>query len=188
MARKLTPKQQAFVAEYLVDLNATAAYRRAGYKARGNSAEVNAHRLLRNTKVAEAVAGAMKDRSKRTEVTADMVVTELAKLGFSTMRDVADWSKERVSFKPSEDLSEEAAACVKDISSTREIRRDKYGEEIETLNLKISLHDKKGSLKLLGDHLGLFDSSGGDIGQLADTFLAGAQTVKDMEVADLSEE
>jgi phage terminase small subunit len=45
-AKTLTCKQDEFVRHYLVDLNATAAYRRAGYGARGNSAEVNAARLL----------------------------------------------------------------------------------------------------------------------------------------------
>ena len=52
----MTPKQQRFVEEYLVDLNASAAYARAGYVARGNSAEVNASRLLRNAQVASAVS------------------------------------------------------------------------------------------------------------------------------------
>ncbi len=46
----LTAKQKTFVNEYLVDLNATAAYKRAGYTVRGNAAEANASRLLRNAK------------------------------------------------------------------------------------------------------------------------------------------
>lgn len=50
--KKLRPAHQRFADEYLRDFNAAAAYRRAGYSARGNSAEVNAIRLLRNTQVA----------------------------------------------------------------------------------------------------------------------------------------
>lgn len=38
-------RQERFVAEYLIDLNKTAAYKRAGYRARGHAAEVNASRL-----------------------------------------------------------------------------------------------------------------------------------------------
>ena len=73
----LTPKQQRFVEEYLVDLNASAAYQRAGYTARGNAAEADASRLLRNAKVAAAIAAAKAQRSKRTELTADWVVDRL---------------------------------------------------------------------------------------------------------------
>ena len=71
----MTPKQEKFVREYLIDLNATAAYRRAGYAAKGNAAEVSAHHLLRNPKVAEKIQQAMDDRSKRTELTADYVLS-----------------------------------------------------------------------------------------------------------------
>ena len=52
----LTDKQMRFIDEYMIDMNATAAYRRAGYTAEGNSAEVNASRLLRNAKVSEEIA------------------------------------------------------------------------------------------------------------------------------------
>lgn len=52
----LTDKHMKFVDEYMIDMNATAAYRRAGYTAEGNSAEVNASRLLRNAKVSEEIA------------------------------------------------------------------------------------------------------------------------------------
>lgn len=51
----LTDKQMRFVDEYMIDMNATAAYLRAGYKAEGNSAEAAASRLLRNVKVQEEV-------------------------------------------------------------------------------------------------------------------------------------
>lgn len=76
----MTPKQQAFVEEYLVDLNATAAYRRAGYSAKGNAAEVNAARLLRNAKVASAIQSAMNARSERTEITADYVLNGIREI------------------------------------------------------------------------------------------------------------
>lgn len=71
---KLAGKQARFVEEYLIDLNATAAYRRAGYRARGNSAEASAAKLLRHHKVAAAIAEAQSARSERTEITADMVL------------------------------------------------------------------------------------------------------------------
>lgn len=73
--RPLTPKQAAFVREYLVDLNASAAYLRAGYKT-GN-ANVLGPRLLANAGIAQAIQKAMDERSKRTEITADYVLTTI---------------------------------------------------------------------------------------------------------------
>jgi phage terminase small subunit len=72
---RLTGKQAAFVQEYLVDLNATGAARRAGYSP--NGAEVAGHRLLRNVKVAARIDQALQERVERTEVTADWVISKL---------------------------------------------------------------------------------------------------------------
>lgn len=74
---KLTEQQSRFVDEYLIDLNATAAYKRAGYKAQGNVAESSASRLLSNAKVAKHVQSRMNDRAKRTEVTQDYVLNTI---------------------------------------------------------------------------------------------------------------
>ncbi len=71
----MTPKQQRFVQEYLVDLNATQAAVRAGYARSG--ASVEGVRLLANAKVAAAVAAAQAERSKRTEVTQDYVLATI---------------------------------------------------------------------------------------------------------------
>lgn len=76
---KLTAQQSRFADEYLKDLNATQAYQRAGYKAKGNAAEVNAARLLRNAQVQEAIQERMKDRSDRTKIDADFVLHGIVK-------------------------------------------------------------------------------------------------------------
>ena len=69
----LSRKQERFVEEYLIDLNATAAYKRAGYVGEGNTAEVNASRMLSNAKIASAVKEAKDARTKRTLVDQDFV-------------------------------------------------------------------------------------------------------------------
>ena len=70
---KLTHKQDSFVKAYLLNGgNATQAAITAGYSEK--TAEQQASRLLSNVKVLEAVAVAQKERSERTQVTADMVV------------------------------------------------------------------------------------------------------------------
>lgn len=68
----LTARQQMFVQEYLVDLNAKQAAIRAGYSAK--TAEVQGSRLLSKAKVQEAVAGAMTAREERTQVDQDFVI------------------------------------------------------------------------------------------------------------------
>lgn len=75
---KLTDKQKAFVTEYLVDLNATQAAIRAGYK--GKNVDDIACQLLRKTQVAQAIQEAMKKREQRTEITADQVLQEIANI------------------------------------------------------------------------------------------------------------
>ena len=75
MAR-LTPKQARFVAEYLVDLNATQAAVRAGYSAK--TARQAGSENLTKPAVSEAVADAQAERAARASVTADWVVQRLA--------------------------------------------------------------------------------------------------------------
>lgn len=75
-ANGLTAKQQRFVEEYLVDLNGTAAARRAGYSAK--SAKGSAAELLRDfPAVIAAVDRGLAERAKRTELTADWVLDQL---------------------------------------------------------------------------------------------------------------
>lgn len=70
----LNPRQQIFAHEYLIDLNATAAYKRAGYRGKGHAAESAAARMLRNVEVKKATDQAIAARAERTEITADDVL------------------------------------------------------------------------------------------------------------------
>ncbi len=70
--RKLTPKQDMFCREYLVDLNATQAAIRAGYSAK--TAEWQGPQLLRKTHVAAKIQELKDKRADRIEVTADYVL------------------------------------------------------------------------------------------------------------------
>jgi len=81
----LTAKQQRFVEEYLIDLNATQAAKRAGYK----NAEIGRQLITKNN-VSGAIQEALKKRSSRTEITQDQVLEELAKVGFKKAADYTD--------------------------------------------------------------------------------------------------
>ncbi len=141
----LSPKQARFVAEYLLDLNATAAAKRAGYSAK--RAAEQGYQLLQKTTVQEAIAQAQKARSKRTEITADQVLKELAKIGFANSGDFFEWGPDGIRVKPQEDLTSDQQAAVAEVSETK---TEKGG------TVKIKLHDKLGALEKIGRHLGMF--------------------------------
>ena len=73
----LTPKQQRFVEEYLIDLNATQAYIRAGFSEK--LANTNAAKLLQNTTIAKAIEDTRKKVSEKALITTEMVVKGLLK-------------------------------------------------------------------------------------------------------------
>ena len=77
LPKKFTPKQQAFVEEYLVDLNSTRAAVRAGYSKKTATA-IGAENL-RKPHINQAILQAKDKRSKRTEVTQDSVMTMLTR-------------------------------------------------------------------------------------------------------------
>lgn len=78
-ADELNEKQKRFVAEYLIDLNATQAATRAGYSAR--TANEQGARLLAKVSVRTAVEQALKDQQKRTLITADQVLLDIQSMG-----------------------------------------------------------------------------------------------------------
>ncbi|HVL12678.1 MAG TPA: terminase small subunit [Gemmata sp.] len=71
----LTPRQERFVQEYLIDLNATQAAIRAGYSDKG--ATVRGSELLANRNVAAALAERQRQREERTAVTQDWALRRL---------------------------------------------------------------------------------------------------------------
>src|SRR4051794_35597617 len=141
----LNDRQCRFVAEYLVDLNATQAAVRAGYSAR--TARTQAADLLTNPNIAAAIAEAQAARGRRTEVTADRVVLELARVAFGDPRRVMSWGPGGVRLRPSAELADEEAAIVAEVGETT----TKEGG-----SLRLKTVDKLGALRLLGQHLGLF--------------------------------
>lgn len=141
---KLTDKQQRFVDEYLIDLNATQAAIRAGYSAK--TADQQGSRMLANVKVKQAVAEKQAQRSKRTGVNQDRVVLELAKVAFAKMTDIVD-SKGRIK----EDASLDDLACIESIKYKES--DNEYGGSVER---EVKIASKLKALELLGKHLGMW--------------------------------
>lgn len=88
MADKLTAKQQMFCDEYLIDLNATQAAIRAGYSAK-NAGKIGPE-LLGKTRIQNYINIRKKERTRRTELSQDNVLKELAYIAFC---DVTDYTK-----------------------------------------------------------------------------------------------
>ena len=141
MADKLTPKQQRFVEEYLVDLNATQAAIRAGYSEK-SAARISVE-LLNKTQVQKSIEKAQAKRAERTEVTADRVVTELAKIAFADPRDLMEWGPDGLVLKDCRTIPDAAAAAVSEVSESND-------------GIKLKKLDKLKALELLGRHLGMF--------------------------------
>lgn len=80
----LTERRARFVDEYMVDGNATQAAIRAGY-AKGQSAEVEGYRLLRDAQVLAAITAAKSARARRLEVTADWIIMQQLSLHAATV-------------------------------------------------------------------------------------------------------
>ena len=140
--RGLTPKQQRFVEEYLVDLCATQAAIRAGYSAK--TAYSAGQRLLKHVEVQAAIRKAAEERSKRTEITADRVLEEYARIGLGDIRHVVGWEADKVTLKPSEELTDDVAAAIGEVQQT------------SNGDLKVKLHSKVAALDAMAKHLGLF--------------------------------
>jgi phage terminase small subunit len=156
LATELTLKQARFIEEYIVDLNGKQAAIRAGYSPK--TAEVQASRLLSNAKVDAAVKQAMRARSRRTGITGDRVVLELAALAFSNIFDFIEVQRDgSVQIDLSRALRDRAAAIHDVILSTPAKFSD---DEVRITKLtRIELFDKLRALDMLARHLGMYPSA-----------------------------
>ena len=152
----LTMKQARFVEEYLVDLNGKQAAIRAGYSAK--AAEVQASRLLNFAKVRIAINVAMRARSRRTAITADRVLLELAAMAFSN---IFDFIRVQADGSVHIDLARatrDRAAAIHDVvlrAHTGGSADEKRGVKL----IEIELCDKLKALDMLARHLGMFPIS-----------------------------
>jgi len=147
VAKKLTPKQKAFCEEYIIDFNGTQSAIRAGYSKK--TANEIASQNLTKLNIQEYTQELIAKRSERTEITADRVLAEIAKLAFFNMADVINADGNT---KPLQDWSRDELAALQEITESK--IESKEDAVITTLKTKIS--DKKASLELLGRHLKLF--------------------------------
>lgn len=148
----LNDKQRRFAQEYVVDFNGTQAAIRARYSP--NGANVTGTRLLANPNVAAYIEGLKAELAERTMVNAEKVRIELARHAFTNMRDFVEWGPNGVTLKPSDELLEDDAAAVTEVSES-------FGENGRTLKFKLGHKDS--ALKVLAQHTGLISKEGGGV-------------------------
>ena len=156
----LTAKQQMFVKEYLVDLNATQAAIRAGYSEK-TAQQIGADNLSKLV-ISDAIQEAMDARAQRIDITADAILQELAKIGFGNIRNL--YAEDKTLMHPS-DMPEHVSATI------QEVTEESIGSgESVMLRRKYKISDKRASLELCGKHLKLFtdkfEQSGPDGGPI----------------------
>lgn len=139
-----------------MDLNATQAAIRAGYS--GKTAYAIGQQNLKKVEIQNAIQTAMEKRSQRVEITQDMVLDELAAIGFARGTDYAQTTENGVALTPTSELNDRQRAAVVSVKETQ------FGVEIK-------LADKVKALELLGKHLGLFDGKGDTGGAAVAEFL-----------------
>lgn len=151
--RKLAPKVQQFINEYKKDGNGKQAAIRAGYSPK--TAEVQASRLLRNVQVAEAIRQHQDELRKKSGVSAERVVEELARIGFADPRRV--FGEDGVLLDP-RNFPEDLARAVSSIEVTRTAQtRDAKGKVLTpgTTTAKIRFWEKPKALHTMAHILGM---------------------------------
>lgn len=156
----MTEKQKLFADEYLIDLNATRAYKAVynGCK-KDETARVNGSKLLTNTNIANYISERMKEREQRTEITQDKVLKELASIAFDDIKNYLSFRTKKVlvgydvnglpvsDYKTIVDIKDSNEIDTKNIS---ELSIGKDGQ------FKFKLYCRDNALQQIGKHLGMF--------------------------------
>lgn len=142
--RGLTAKQQRFVEEYLIDLNATQAAIRAGYSAK--TAGSVGHENLQKPEIIAALNFARRERCERTKIDADYVLSRLVEIDQMDVADIlnADGSILPVSQWPK---------VWRTTLSGMDVLSMMDKEDGQSVLKKIKWPDKVKNLELLGKHV-----------------------------------
>lgn len=149
----MTDRELRFADEYLVDLDAMAAALRAGYdeETAKKAKEWMGKSRRGRPQLRALIEQKMEQRSRRTGVTADRVVVELAKIAFANPEKIIDLETGELL----ETASEDDMAAVASVT----LRQSGAGR------VDLKMYDKLKALEILGKHLGVFGESAADRGQ-----------------------
>lgn len=141
MPALMNTKYEQMYHEYLIDLNQTHAAIRTGYSAK--TVNEQAARLFANVSIRARVDELLAECSKRTGVTADRVVRDLARIAFLDPTRLADMDRATIR----DDATEDDRAAIASVKL-------KSGDDFTEREVKFA--DKTKALEMLGRHLGMF--------------------------------
>jgi len=141
----LPPKQERFCLEYVVDCSPREAAIRTGYKEKRASSA--ALKLMAKPDIVERIAELQHELQVKLGVTREQVVQELAKLAFTDLTDVVDFTGANIRIRSPLEIDPQVLGAISEISE-----KD-TGFRIER---RVKMHDKKGALDSLAKHLGMF--------------------------------
>jgi phage terminase small subunit len=152
----LSAKQQLFVAEYLIDLNATQAAIRAGYSVR-TARRVGSLNMTKHD-IRAAIDAAIEEQKKRIGITADEVIREMVLIGMADMKDFVRIDEGGfIQALPLDTLAEGKSRIIKKVKEKRVIKSTPEGDQILDSTYEFELCDKVKSLEMLGRHLGILN-------------------------------
>lgn len=163
---KLSEKQQRFVDEYLIDLNATQAAIRAGYSVK--TANEQGSQNLAKLSIQQAISLKMAERSKRVGINQDRVVIELARLALVQMTNIVDSHG-----KIKDDATDDDLACIE--SMKYKASESDTGSSVER---EVKIASKVKALELLGKHLGMWNDKL-DVNVTLPVVISGEDSLKD---------
>lgn len=154
MADELTDKEKRFCDEYLIDLNATAAYARAGYTGKSNGVlRTGAHKLLTKANIQVHIQELMQKRSNRVQIDQDRVVKELATVAFL---DPARFYTLSGDLRNIKEMEEDVRRVIQSIESFEEWEGTGDDKHLVGHTKKLKFWDKLKALELVGKHLGMW--------------------------------
>ncbi len=148
--KPLSDRQRNFCREYIKDYNGKQAVIRAGYSKAG--AKEIASRLLTYANVQNFLSELKVQHIKKQELSVDMVLSELKKIGFSDISDIVNISGESVTIKDINVMPEGASRLINSINITKT-----KGEDWDSVKTSVKLHDKLSALEKIAKYLGMYE-------------------------------
>jgi phage terminase small subunit len=143
MSKPLTPKQEKFCQEYIINLNGTQAAIRAGYSQK--TAYSMAEKLLKKPEIKAKLAQSRQEQESRTQIDADWALQRYGEIANFKIEDIVSFNGSQVIFKPMSEWTPEAKGAVSSL------KLDRNGNVVE-----IKTHSKLAALDSIAKHLGLF--------------------------------
>jgi phage terminase small subunit len=141
MPMKLTPQQELFVRQYVLDLNATKAAMRAGYSKK--TARVQGSALLIRPAIQAAVKARMDRRMEKVDVKTDEILALMRKFAFTDLSGVIEIRGGKTYISDTAVLTEDQMACISEIKQTAD-------------GVQVKLISREKMIELLGRHMGMF--------------------------------